>query len=205
MSNDCSHPPLSTEQTEIVTGLLMGDAWLNRTGKNSYLQLEMITPEYMRWLDSVFRNLSKGVHLRRTAEEVRDNVKENKPYWGNGEIKNYNDIYRWQSVKHPELNKFNSWYKNGKSWPKEINITPTILKHWYIGDGTFDKRNERMTIRAENESHNIEKVLGYFSNIPDPRFTSGQLYWTKEDSKEVWEYMGKPLPGFEYKWPKNLR
>jgi len=75
------------------------------------------------------------------------------------------------------------------------------LKMWYITDGgTFDGRP---CIRMDNESEYIEKhkenimEIGITPTIVDE---DSQLNILKDDWPRFFEYLGAPVPGFEYKW-----
>jgi len=68
-----------------------------------------------------------------------------------------------------------------------------------------------------NEIENTNKVSEYFSNIGLPKPSNYSIskrnsvtkncnaVWTVEDSQKLFDYMGEPLPDFEYKWPEEYR
>jgi len=216
-SLSCEYPPLSDHQREITVGLLMGDGNLNRCNKNPRLRVKMISPNYLEYLDSEFDIFGTGVRLRHTAEENAKRTRES-GFSPDAEAENYSDVYEWLSRTHPALSEFESWYASGeKVWPTDIELTPTVLKHWYCGDGHWDNRttNNRIQISMSNEVENTDKVERIFKNVglPTPnnwkiaeRPSGGKIceaHFTVEQSHELWEYMGKPLPDFEYKWPER--
>ena len=105
-------------------------------------------------------------------------------------------------------------------WPEDIELTPTVLKHWYVGDGHCDNSSSHnhIQISVSNEVKNTEKVFKYFSNVglpqPSNHHISEQIksenkkcdiVWGVEESYELWDYMGEPLPDFNYKWPEEYR
>jgi len=209
-------PKLTQKQIEITTGVLMGDGWINKNGKNKRLMVEMISPNYLEYLDNVFGCLSTGVSLEQTAAE---SVKMNKKngFRPNAKEENYSDIFIWRTRSHPKFNQFREWYESGKKvWPEDIELTPTVLKHWYVGDGCYEKDGRRISIGISNEIENTEKISKYFTDLglPEPSNYDirennysgyGIVYWTVEDSPKLWDYMGEPLPDFEYKWPEEYR
>lgn len=214
MGNTCSHPPLTDKQRDIVVGLLMGDGNLHRRSKNSYLQCNMITEGYLHHLDEVFGMISCGVTFVKSAE---DSAKENRNsgFSPNAKEENYHDVYQWRSRNLPDLNGYNSWYETGeKVWPDDIDLTPTVLKHWYCGDGHYaDKaKSDCITIALSNEAHNEEKVNNYFTRkgLPEPTWAYSKrsrdgsekcsIKFARPGSQELFDYMGDPLPGFHYKW-----
>jgi hypothetical protein len=129
-------------------------------------------------------------------------------------------MYRWRSRNLPELHQYADWYSSGeKVWPADIDLTPTTLKHWYCGDGTYDNHNtsNHIKIAMSNEVDNTDKVEQLFENagLPAPsnwdinkRPPGGRICnarFTVDQSYELWEYMGEPLPDFAYKWPESYR
>jgi hypothetical protein len=213
-------PELTQKQKEIVTGLLMGDGCMrDMKNANCYLQVKMISKNYLEYLNNLFGCLGSSLKLVATAEEkAQENI--DRGFSETVNENNYSDQYNWNTRSHPEFNKFREWYSSGKKvWPEDIELTPTVLKHWYVGDGHYATTcsQERIKIAMSNEAQNTEKVTNYFTNsgLPEPstyykneRKDGGiqcNASWTVEDSHTLWEYMGEPLPDFEYKWPEEYR
>lgn len=205
----CNHPPFTKEQDEIITGLVMGDGCINLTTKTPRLQINMTSKEYLIHLDDIFGILSTGVTLHQTAKE-RANQNNESGFHPDADEKNYKDAYWLQTRSHPGLSKFADWYESGKKvWPDDIELSPTVLKHWFVGDGSWHNTSGQNYIRIamSNEKENVEKVSQYFTDcgLPQPNFQTNGEYcaasFTVSESVELWEYMGEPLPGFEYKWP----
>jgi len=211
-------PELTQKQLEVTKGLLMGDGSINNSGKNYRLETIMVSQNYLKYLDNVFGCLGTGVSLYKTAAK---NAKENRNsgFSSSAKEQNYSDLYQWRTRKHPRFNQFYDWYSSGeKVWPKDIELTQTVLKHWYVGDGDYDNsgKNDYMRITMSNETENIGKVSQYFTNAGLPKPSNYSIRendytgycrakWTVEDSYELWDYMGEPLPDFEYKWPEEYR
>jgi hypothetical protein len=210
----CSPPKLTKQQKEIATGLMMGDGFLAfGGGKNPSLRTEMISPNYLEYLDDIFGCLSTGVKLEDTAEESALDARK-RGFSQKANKENYSDLYRWSTRSLEELNNFN-WYKNGsKIWPDDINLTPTTLKHWYVGDGCFinECSSKRIKITMSNEVENTNKVDNYFKKVGLPSPSNYSInkrddgnkkcdaQFTQSQSEKLLEYMGEPLPDFEYKF-----
>ena len=146
-------PELTQKQLEITTGLLMGDGSISKQSKNCYLQLQMISPKYLEYLDNIFACLGTGVSLVETAYESAKNDRDGK-FSPNIKEENYSDVYGWGTRSHPKFNEFREWYETGeKIWPEDIELTPTVLKHWYVGDGHYDNHSthNRIIITMSNE------------------------------------------------------
>jgi len=219
-SSSCEHPPLSKHQREIVVGLIMGDGCINKTGKgggNPHIVCNMTSQNYLKYVDDVFGVFGKGVSLHKTKEEAAELVK-NSGFRNNAKPENYKDIYKWISMRHPQLKEFERWYSTGeKVWPDGIQLTPTVLKHWYCGDGCFNQSRKRIQISMSNEIDNKDKVDKMFEKVGLPSPSNYNIHerkdgsmsccahFTVDQSKELWNYMGKPLPDFEYKWPDEYK
>ena len=209
--SDCSYPSLTQKQKEVITGILMGDGCICDTSKNPRLKVTNTSEKYLQYLDELFGCLSSGYHVSKTPEE---SAAIKKPHSETSNVENCSTIYEWSTRSLPELKEF-SWYSSGKKvWPDDIDLTPTTLKHWFCGDGTWNNSGYRnyIAIAMKNERENTEKVTSYFENvnIPSPSnyaTTNGVCIaqFTTKDSSTLWEYMGDPIDGFEYKWPSEYR
>jgi hypothetical protein len=201
----------------------MGDGSLFDTSGQSYLRVKMISNNYLEWLDNFFGILTTGVVKKLSAEE---NAKQNRDsgFSPNADARDYSDVYELRSRSHPKLTELSKrWHKGGKKvWPSNVEITPELLRHWYVCDGYFDDKSShrRIVISMSNESENTDKITQMFSNsnLPTPsnyKFGTTEYYgeqrtkcdavWTRRDSELLWQYMRGPLPDFEYKWPVEYR
>jgi hypothetical protein len=211
---DCSYPSLSENKKEILIGLLMGDGTIHKKSKkNQYIATMMISPNYLQYVDNELGWLSTGVSFHRSAKENAETNRKS-GFSSNAKEKNYSDIYRHRTRTHPFITSLTDWYSSGKKvWPEDIELTPTVLKHWYCGDGHHDnKKSNRIIISMSNEVENTEKVSNYFQNVGLPKpnnYNIGNGFcnacWTVEGSHKLWNYIGNPLPDFEYKWPEGYR
>jgi hypothetical protein len=220
----CEYPNLDKEVKEILIGLLMGDGNVgSKSAKNSNIHCSMISKNYLKFLDDKFDWLSTGVSLKRSSKESAE-IAKSSGFSPKAKNENYSDIYTLCTRSHPFITNLSDWYSSGnKVWPKDIELTPTVLKHWYCGDGSINRSGKnsspRIIISMANEYGNSSKISNYFKNVglPEPsNYTSWQTghwndnknfdaQWTVEESKELWNYMGNPLPDFYYKWPEGYR
>jgi len=190
--SDCEYPSLSKQQKDIVTGVLMGDGHImcgDSENSNSSLCVRNINKEYLLYLDEIFPFYGLGVDEERVID-------------GSGNI-----LWCWRTRRSPEFNEFRNWYSSCKKiFPKSIKLSPTILKHWYVCDGSYDNygSNARghLQIAICNEIENKEKIKSYFDGLVSdvPRFTEKDVRFTADSTEMLHKYMGEPLPGFEYKW-----
>jgi len=209
--NSSHRPELTDRQREIATGILMGDGSLNRQG-TAHLTCECISPNYLEYVSDAFENISNGVSLKHNSSESAERAR-NSGFRPNADSSNYQDLYRWRTCCHPEFEDMAEWYSSGeKIWPEDIELSPTVLKHWYVGDGNLEVRGNyiRITIGLSNEIDNKDKIVEMFDNVglPEPKFVDyqgdsgrvGMARFNVSESKTLLDYMGEPLPDFEYKW-----
>lgn len=209
--SSCKYPPISGKQIEVLQGVLMGDGTIDTSGKTPCFRVNMVEREYLHHLDSLFPFYGQGVSLRETASQSADSAERNSPYEVNRD--NYSDVYRWHTRRSPVFTRFAGWYETGEKVFPKVDLTPTVLKHWYVCDGYLhDEWNPRISINCSNEYGNENKIESMFEQkgIPKPdRWESRQrdgginnkAWWNAEQTSRIFEYIGDPLPGFEYKWP----
>lgn len=206
--NPAHYPNIEDRQYEVLTGLLMGDGSLNSYGKNSYFVCNMITKEFLEWLDDEMGVLGTGVQLKNTSKEQAEWSRRS----GNNPDalkENYNPIYTWNSRCHRGFNKYQKWYESGnKKYPVDLVLTPLVLSVWFCGDGSLVKRDgvrPHIQISCSNElgaSDGRSKIVDLFSDIPvSPKFDFQIFRFGVDDSEWLWDWMEGPLPGFRYKWP----
>lgn len=214
--SDCDYIPLNEYQLEVATGFLMGDGSLNyRNKEKPSLQCNMTNKEYLLYLNRVvFENIGLRVYKYLSPKEAAEKD-INSGFNKKADEKNYSTVYRFETMAHPSLSHFSDWYSTGKKvWSSDIELTPTVLKHWYVGDGHYDThgRCDRIEIGISNEMQNKEKVETLFSDVGLEisnwvEYQQNDGHWNVEiafsnsETDKIFDYMGEPLPGFEYKWP----
>lgn len=199
--NPDHRPDISSELREVITGVLMSDGYIDTSSSRPRLVINSITEQYLEYLDDLFGILSTG------CRSVRE------------EDGNFNEVFQLKTRTHPKFKEFAEWYgEGGKVWPcEDIVLTPTVLKHLYVGDGCYEnyQTSDYITIGMKNELGREDRVAEMFesSGFPVDRFykyeqkKDGEMtmvtHFTKAVSHEMFDYMGEPLPGFEYKWPEG--
>jgi len=218
MSGSCSYPSYTKEQKEIITGLLMGDASVTVSeNRKPMLSIETITPNYLHYISDKFGILSGTVSKILTAEQNASKLRKS-GFSENASSENYSDVYKLSLKRHNELTKFRNWYSDGKkTFPKDINLTPTVLKHWYCCDGCWKNKgnSNHIQISISDQFDKKKRINRYFQSVGLPKPSNyaswerkdgsikGDITWTAEQSHSLWDYMGEPLPDFYYKWPEK--
>lgn len=192
-SKDCDHPELTDYENQVITGSLMGDGCIDKTGANPRLQVTMTNKNYLMFLEKELSRICNDVRLHRSAEQLAEQ-KSSDPNL-------YNDAYVLSTRTLPDLSEYESWYDSGeKVFPNDLKITPVVFSHWYAGDGSRDRT--KSVIHSVNEKQNFSKIDRLFdkSMLPRPdRFGDEKIVWNKESSEKLLS-MTPVMPGFEYKW-----
>lgn len=206
-------PELTGRQHNIIRGLMMGDGSVRRREGGRYPRMDVrcIVPQYLEHLSNEFGILGCEPRLHRTAAEAASNNRES-GFSPNAEAENYSDIHLWRMRAHPEMGQYSDWYETDKKvWPEDLELTPETLTHWFAGDGSNCEDYTSIVLAMENERGNQRKVERYFERAglpaPDRWNLNGAFYaaWNKDASIELFDYMESPPPGYEYKWPEEVR
>lgn len=214
MKEECI-PTLTKHKKDIILGLLMSDGNIVQVNhsKNAYFMVSMITKEYLEYIDDKLSYLSNGVKLVTTAEESARQKRES-GFRPNANKENYNDIYRITTKTHPYFTELRKWYSTGKKvWDYNIDLNPTVLKHLYCGDGTLHQKRS-ISIAAANEIDRQNEITEKFkkASYPVSNFNiskrkngskSMDILFNVKTSEKMFNDMGSPPPGFEYKWPEE--
>ncbi len=127
---------LTSEQKSILFGTILGDGYLQKTGKkNARLRLEhgKKQKEYILWKAKKLERLFQG--KPKYLERVHPVSKRKYCYW------------RHQSQSTPYLGKLREIFYSGKSGEKKIPkkiekyLSPLALAVWYMDDGYYYLRD----------------------------------------------------------------
>lgn len=146
----------------------------------------MITKIFLEWVAKELYNIinETGLTLQQKAHD------------------NYEDYYMLRTISHPYFEELQAWYINGEKKLPLDTPEPLELKMWYIADG--GRMGERPFIRADSQSENLKKLadsinkIGIDMTVVDQK---RQINVLNKDRERFFEYIGAPVPGFEYKWP----
>jgi hypothetical protein len=188
VGSECSPPDISQEQHEILAGLLMGDGSMSHRDRDQpAIRVRMGNKEYLEYLHDIFNPMTTGVS---GAAET-------------GGWETNTQMYRLRWRGRPEYQQYASWYDTGgKRFPSDLTLTPTVLKHWYVCDGSLNTRGV-MSIGIKNEEDRKDFIEQLFE---EKGFEVGR--WDQNGSAifhahvrdQLLDWMGEAPPGFEYKW-----
>lgn len=148
---------LSSIQRDILIGTVLGDAYLQKTGKkNARLRLEhgADQKEYLFWKVKNLQQFFQG--KPKYLERIHPISKQTYKYW------------RHQSQSMPFLGKLQRiFYKNGaKSIPEKIEklLTPRSIAVWYMDDGYYYLRDKCSYLYLGNiEKTDAERAARVFN------------------------------------------
>ena len=192
--------------------MILGDGYINDPGeraKNCRFGAQMINKVFLEHLSEELNPFSKGVSHRLSAEDSAQKHRD-RGFNPDADSSNYSDIWLYSSTTHPDLNEIREWwYPDGtKSFPEGLDLTPTVVKYWYAGDGSlyWDTRNTEtrqphLEFGVNNEMHRPEYLEALFESKGfSATLTSNKLHFTADSTRRLLDWMGDPPSGFEYKW-----
>ena len=189
--SSCPYPEMSDYQVNLIEGLLLSDGSLYNHKKEGYragFQIEMANEEFLLWLDQELGRFSNGVRESTSKNEKRSDE--------------YSDAYHLSTIAIPDMDQFVDWYSSGtKQYPEKLKPTPETIKMWFIGDGNL-RRDGRCRISCANEMEHPEVSNMLFDYIDiGISWSNHEIYIDKSQTSDFFDYIGDPVPGFEYKWP----
>jgi len=205
MSSDCDYPPLSAKQIEVLTGVLMGDGTVDKSGANPRVKVEMVNKNYLEYLDNILGRMSTGVRKTMTAEKSAKRMRSS-GFRPDADERNYQDVYRLDTRRNPAFDVFSNWYETGEKVIPDLTMTPTITKHWYVCDGHLVDRDDVRPIVVfgiTNEYDRSDKLEQMFleQGIDANATESKNLQIGVDHTEKFFEYIGGSVEGFKYKWP----
>ena len=188
--------PIVGNILEIINGELLGDGSLNKGKFQSGFKFHSSNLEYAEWL----------------AKKFTDN---NIPLIGVGvrtEFYNNKNYYSFETVKTEEFHKLEEkWYiDRRKIIPKDLQITPLVLLHWWLGDGTIRGKVSGMLctdcftkedqLHLVNLMNNVISIRAHLQKINN----TYRIFIPCQYMKEFLNFMGdSPFFSMNYKWKIN--
>lgn len=181
---------------DIITGSLLSDGCINNSnnGKNYFWTHTSINEDYIDYIISETNlNLSKKFN------------KEKEFYYKNKKYKSKKNFYFKSKSSVSFTNYKKLWYKNRiKVVPENIKITPTVLLHWYLGDGSISRENGITLCTDSFSSESINYLMYELSNLkflPMLNYLNNRIIIPNKRVKEFLNLIGNcPVKSFEYKW-----
>lgn len=136
---------LDSRQEEILTGTLLGDAHLERSGWNKKYRLQLVQGDaqkkYLFWKFEQFR------HCCASAPSYQ----------------RWNDSWRVRTVSHLVFSRYAQLFYRGtrKIVPRDIaeRLTPQAIAIWFMDDGALGSRGDGYILNTQNFSLRENKQL----------------------------------------------
>lgn len=191
------HIQMNDQLHEYLHGLLLGDGCITSSkGGTAFYRHTDSYREYIVWLKK--RLESMGLPCGKVYKRRRKNF-----------------LYFFYSRSAEELEKlYYKWYPNGdKRIPENLEITPIILKNWFIGDGTYCKRHNTFQLRIAClfDEKGKQRIVDQI-NEKTPMETHNnkqKIYFTTDSHQIFFDYVlqddNEIPPGYGYKFPEEVK
>ncbi len=190
---------LTHEGYELLAGCLLGDASItpNKSISAAYQQV-CIHREYLVWLQDAFA--SEGMECLPDIATLDHKVG--------------NTAYLLVSRSYPGLSTIRKeWYPDGKkSPPDNLVLTPTVVLHWYLGDGNYRERGRCSkevricnTAFPQTSRELLQRKLA--KNGIETTLSWDTFRIRNRCIDRFFEFIGScPVPdSFGYKWPSSYQ
>ena len=196
---------LTQIQIQVLEGALLGDGSLiiGKNGKNasfyycskSYQHIEFIS-SLLKDYDETLGKITKYSYLDKRTNKVYTR-------------------YSIRSRVHEELTKiYYKWYKDKKTLPKDLILTPLSILIWYIGDGGLINSNYSQYIKLSTQCFNKEEqesILIYQLKLFEAKLMKADIgsnnkqqyfiYIPHRKIQDFLNYIGPcPFLDYSYKW-----
>lgn len=217
----------SNKQKQIITGVMLGDGYMyssSNTGKHSArFEIEQAF-HHKEWIEQL--KLLLGLENRPTEsryKQATNGKKGNKTLCYRFYKTNKSFLPIWKNFYLPKkdyIEKYGYFSKQNirqaKTIPTDIKLTPLVLYHWYVGDGTLKgKRPVYCTLGFPKTE--LEKLIPKFKKLGIEaelkftnidQYTEGmngyQIFIAADSADKFFKLIGPcTTPGFEHKWRKN--
>ena len=200
----CNWPLYTGKQWDILVGSVMGDGCVNHYGSgptNPCVEIYNTNYDYLKYISKQFPVMMDGVVLKETAEQSSQYDRDSG--WNPGaDSDDYHDYYRIRTSCDERLKRLGNWYSSGKKvFPDNIELTPTIARHWYCQDGSRSHNIRRVNIHSVNESERGKNIISIFESVGfEVYYESDVIQFSVDESERFLEWISPAPDGMEYKW-----
>jgi len=193
--------PLNKEIIQRIEGELLGDGSLTKRTHQAKFCFSSCKEDYAVWLSNFFKD--SNIPL------VNNSIQKERYYH-----KNWNKWYTRYifsthcSIQFEELEK--KWYINRKKIIPDLKISPNLVLHWYLGDGSLPNKEYAIFCTdcfSYNEinflSYKLNKEIQIKSSVMNYK-KDYRIFIPKTSVPLLLEYIGKPpFKSLSYKWDLN--
>lgn len=190
---------------DFFDGTMLGDGWLQRrSSESARYAISQKHKSYCKWIKSLMAKYGIEQSGQIYSREKQDSV-----------------TFRYTTRDYVDFEKeYSRWYQKEKIIPKDVRITPISVRHWFIEDGGFSRKEwgtrevyfctngfkdndvKYLAARlAENLDVGKDMIKVYNHKGPIIRFAEPKVV------KSFFAFVS-PLPAplrndYGYKWPNN--
>lgn len=210
----------SDNQKEIITGVMLGDGYMYKTGSSAGFEIEQAV-HHKHWiiqlqgllglqkskLETRYKKATNGKKGNKTlCYRVRKVNKAFNPMWEDFYLpkRTFENLYGYFGTQNKT---------HAKTIPPDLILTSTVLYHWYCGDGTL--KGKRPVFCTQGfPLPELKKLIPKFKEIgidiklikdPGDSHIGGisgyEIVVKLKSSDKFFELIGPCVtPGFEHKW-----
>ncbi len=177
---------LCEEDIDIITGSLLSDGCITKSkgNRNYYFTHTSKDEDYVDFLAS---NLSFRIRKSRTKTK-------------------YFELRTGASPTFTKLRK--EWYGRKKKIPN-IRLNPTVVLHWYLGDGTLDNRKGAILCTDNFARSGVVKLISMLRTIGIQSFVDkvrNRIIIPNRQVYEFLQYIGlSPVSSMVHKWDSIVK
>jgi len=191
-SSDCRYPKLDKDTESVIKGLLAGDATIGKDGRLSVYTTNPIFAEF------IYRQLISIVPVTVSIRDADSNELMKR------------ELFELTLPKHKFTKKLRDDWYNPKKIPKNTVVDKLFTKYWYVCDGNLNSKYEASITTSSKNIEFVEKSFNQLpfeykiKNIGTTELSNNDRYRiyisSRENVEKFLNYLGEPVPGFEYKW-----
>lgn len=201
-------PTITGRMDQILLGLMLGDGTIHHppSSKNVQVQVSSINKTFVKWLSDELGWLSNGWTLKQRSDKVREGSGFSKR---DGEY-DIRDQYIMTTRRHSGLNHLKDWYSDGRAGIIDgIELSRIAFSVWFVSDGCLFWSNDghvnpSISISSRVACNHPQRIKDMFGPLDvTPQIRNGRISFNVGDSKVLFEFLGDPIAGFDYKYVRS--
>lgn len=146
--HDLKHPnyKLNDHQSEFLTACMLGDGTIKKEGRFR-LKMKKAVKEYVLYARDVLSPFSREIKEKIVPKLYRSGNKIKKVLTDT----EYCESCHFYTITHPILKEWRQmWYRNNIKIIPSLKLTPYIVAHWIIQDGTNSQSKKTISIATNS-------------------------------------------------------
>lgn len=203
-----NHVNLTSEASEFIAGLMLGDGHLDRHKWSSAYCDSSKSKGYLEWLSKELAHfgIEQCGRIKRQEKDTHfpDRVQRTV-------------AFHYNSRCYIELKALRSkWYRPTKIVPENLQLTPLVCRMWYLGDGGLSFTDYSVRVCFATQSF-IPKEIDFLIyllrrlGLKAARWKDKTLSISAKNTKDFFDYIGpcpeeiKSIYGYKWAYPSPAR